>query len=306
MAAHVFRDDDLGFVTWVAENPDGYVLNIQRGLSAADARLHTATCGHLARAIEALESHQRHLTAAYIKLCSRSIGELDAWAAKQIGSEIRRCPSCQVPGQVTSEHRGPSDKGPAVSEPNASDLSYRITVSSNEVCMDAPRFLPLERLDQQQLHARTRLHDALAGLTAGPGQVLHASYSGFRPPNSDVENLVLYNADSAGANIARASSFGVRFELDSQSQDALCRYRYRLVAVTEPLVSWRLGPRMIRFAGVDLGSFRIEHRLAQTWMAIHNTCLDTDEPQPSLNEPSVCFLNCPCRRQLRWASSLNW
>jgi len=39
-----FRDDDGAYLGWVAAHADGYVINIQRSLNPADARLHHARC----------------------------------------------------------------------------------------------------------------------------------------------------------------------------------------------------------------------------------------------------------------------
>ena len=48
-----FRDDDHGYLQWAAANPHGYVINIQRTLNPADARVHRADCytinGHPSR-----------------------------------------------------------------------------------------------------------------------------------------------------------------------------------------------------------------------------------------------------------------
>lgn len=29
MAAHEYRDDDLGYLEWLKDNPRGYIINIQ-------------------------------------------------------------------------------------------------------------------------------------------------------------------------------------------------------------------------------------------------------------------------------------
>ena len=44
MTVEEFRHDDEGYLTWIGANPAGFVINIQRGLNASDARLHLATC----------------------------------------------------------------------------------------------------------------------------------------------------------------------------------------------------------------------------------------------------------------------
>ena len=39
-----FRDDDRGYLNWVAAHGHGYVSNIQRSLNPAGARMHHANC----------------------------------------------------------------------------------------------------------------------------------------------------------------------------------------------------------------------------------------------------------------------
>ncbi len=44
MSAREFRDDDAGYLAWLAAHPDGYVINIARSQSATEARVHHAGC----------------------------------------------------------------------------------------------------------------------------------------------------------------------------------------------------------------------------------------------------------------------
>jgi hypothetical protein len=274
MTVQRFQDDDRGYATWVAENAAGYVVNIQRSQNPSDARLHAASCGSLSRSISAWESGRARLTASWIKLCSRSEDELDKWSAEHVRAQIRRCPTCLEPTQTLA----PTSDTDRIDDVVQS--AYRVTVSSDEVSLEAPRYLPFERLDAQQSQARQRLRSALAGLTAGPQEVLHACFSGDKPMNSDVENLVLYNVDPGGACFVGASTGGVRFELDSRTPDRGpgCRYRYRVIPADEALTSWESGPCLARFAGANLAAFGPPHRLAQTWMAVHNAPAETYGP----------------------------
>jgi hypothetical protein len=90
MSVELFRDDDRGYVAWLAGNAGGYVLNIQRGLNPVDARLHHAAC----RTISGTPPRGRTWTGPYIKACSVSLTELDAWALSQAGAGIIRCGIC--------------------------------------------------------------------------------------------------------------------------------------------------------------------------------------------------------------------
>jgi hypothetical protein len=41
MSAREFRDDDVGYLAWLAAHPDGYVINIARSQNATEARVCT-------------------------------------------------------------------------------------------------------------------------------------------------------------------------------------------------------------------------------------------------------------------------
>jgi hypothetical protein len=80
VSVELFRDDD-----------QGYVLNIQRTLNPSDARVHHADC----RTITGTPPRGRTWTGPYVKACSLSLPELDAWALAQAGSAITRCGTCR-------------------------------------------------------------------------------------------------------------------------------------------------------------------------------------------------------------------
>jgi hypothetical protein len=88
-----FRDDDGGYLGWVAAHAHGFVINIQRSLNPADARLHHAHC----YTINGEPPRGRTWTGPYVKICSSSMDELDRWALEQNGSGIRRCGVCEPP-----------------------------------------------------------------------------------------------------------------------------------------------------------------------------------------------------------------
>jgi hypothetical protein len=91
MSVGFFRDDDRSYTAWLAENTHGYVLNIQRSMNSADARVHEAAC----RTITGTPTRGRTWTGLYVKACSPSLTELDAWALSHADSAIVRCGICQ-------------------------------------------------------------------------------------------------------------------------------------------------------------------------------------------------------------------
>lgn len=67
--------DDAAYLAWLAAYPDGYVIN-----AAPSGRgyvlLHCATCSHI-------RTRAPFIGPAYIKVCSDSAAELDAWALRR-------------------------------------------------------------------------------------------------------------------------------------------------------------------------------------------------------------------------------
>ncbi|OBJ10904.1 hypothetical protein A5625_10585 [Mycobacterium sp. 1465703.0] len=53
-----FRDDDAGYLAWLAAHRDGYVINIARNHNATQARVHRASC----RTIRGQNPHGRPWT----------------------------------------------------------------------------------------------------------------------------------------------------------------------------------------------------------------------------------------------------
>lgn len=80
-----FVDDEKGYLKWIADHPDGYVLNIQRGLNPSDARLHRANCWTISSPTGG------PWTGSYIKICSTMLGALEDWAREQVGQDIAGC-----------------------------------------------------------------------------------------------------------------------------------------------------------------------------------------------------------------------
>jgi hypothetical protein len=85
----VFKDDNAGYLAWLAANPQGFVVNSDREPKASYLVLHRATC-------EAISSPQdRNWSGPYIKTCSTDLPELENWA-KTLGGQLSHgCPSCK-------------------------------------------------------------------------------------------------------------------------------------------------------------------------------------------------------------------
>jgi hypothetical protein len=91
VSVELSHDDDQGYAVWLAANARGYVLNIQRAMNPSDARAHHADC----RTITGTPPRGNTWTGPYVKACSPSLPELDAWALTHTRSAITRCGTCQ-------------------------------------------------------------------------------------------------------------------------------------------------------------------------------------------------------------------
>jgi hypothetical protein len=87
-----FQDDDAGYLAWVHQHPDGFVVNSDRHSSPRYLVLHRADCTFITR-----PSQEGHWTVAYIKVCGRDVAELERWAKAVIGGRLQPCSWC-APG----------------------------------------------------------------------------------------------------------------------------------------------------------------------------------------------------------------
>jgi hypothetical protein len=78
IGAITFKGDDKIYLTWLQDNPDGYVINTPRGLSPSYMVLHRATC----RTIRPDERHYApgaFTERQYVKVCSADLTALQHW-----------------------------------------------------------------------------------------------------------------------------------------------------------------------------------------------------------------------------------
>lgn len=86
----VFKDDDEGFRRWMVEHPAGFYLNANRSPASDDVLLHKVGCPHVGDA----EPGEVAWTEQYIKVCSSTKLELEAWSRTVSGQEARHCQTC--------------------------------------------------------------------------------------------------------------------------------------------------------------------------------------------------------------------
>jgi hypothetical protein len=286
-----FRDDDAGYLAWVALHPDGFVLNIQRALASSDARSHRASC----RTISGQNPRGGPWTGPYIKVCADELPQLERWTQDRVRGSVARCRVC-LPSD------GRNDRPPAASSggsgfrvscghaapPPAVGRSVVRGPSADRAVVEAwsDDYIRFERRPPWQGALRTEIREGLACLSANPTESLSAVFFGTKPARADVENLVLYNVDGSGGSFASAARFGVRFELATRAPPPpdlttyAYAYRYELAPSVKPLEHWRERRTLASWDWVDLGSLTVAKRVEQVWLALRRASLEhADAPR---------------------------
>lgn len=83
-----FVDDDRGYLNWLDQNPDGFVINTGRTSTAAYLILHRAGCG----TINGRPARGTTFTGDYAKVCGER-KELEAFG-HQLGGQAQPCGLC--------------------------------------------------------------------------------------------------------------------------------------------------------------------------------------------------------------------
>jgi hypothetical protein len=161
----------------------------------------------------------------------------------------------------------------------------------------ADRYIPFERLSDQQRAAREELRLRLHALAAREGEILHASYAGSKPSNADVENLLLYNIDMGGASFLPNAVHGVRFELASGARRTSpskryyeCSYQYRLISQDVEPSYWRRTRHVASFKDADLGTSATGRSLGRTWIGVRDAAATVDAAPLPPDHPFAVFL----------------
>jgi len=85
-----FHDED-GYRRWLRSMEAGYVLNCDPKPKPSYIKLHRASC----RTISGKPPRGSTWTTPYMKVCAKSVGELDDWAKANTGQLPDRCSVCQ-------------------------------------------------------------------------------------------------------------------------------------------------------------------------------------------------------------------
>ncbi len=279
-SAHEFRDDDAGYLTWLADHPDGYVINIGRGHSAAEAKVHHAGCW----TINGKNPRGGVWTGPYVKVCAEHLVDLEQWAADQVGQSLPPCGTCRpVHGGAKRTSTKPAEQATAAPVPPGRCEIHGPAAERSVVEAWTDDYIRFERLPAWQQQLRTEIRGRCRQLVPTASQVLHAAYFGSKLPNADIENVLLYNIDSfrvAGRN-------GIRFEHGAavppspDGGDYPFCYRYALAPRSGSFVDWRVGRTLATFDWADLGAFAGGKKLAQVWLALARGDATVFEPAAS-------------------------
>ena len=85
MTVSLFEDDDTGYLRWISEHPDGYVVNTRRRFDPDYLVFHRASCFSINRYPNMHEDPGGFTERAYWKLCSTSLSELEDHLRRTIG-----------------------------------------------------------------------------------------------------------------------------------------------------------------------------------------------------------------------------
>ncbi|GAA1297173.1 hypothetical protein Psi02_14030 [Planotetraspora silvatica] len=84
-----FIDDDAGYLKWLAEHPDEFVVNTARKPHPSYLVLHRATCTF----ITGSPTRGTRWTGDYVKYCG-GLSELQSWALTEVGGDLQPCGHC--------------------------------------------------------------------------------------------------------------------------------------------------------------------------------------------------------------------
>ena len=89
---HVFRNNDAGYLAWLAAHCDGFVVNCHAQPLATYLMLHRASCTWINP-----PRSKNWTTVGYIKVCASSVADLEAWAHGATGGALQPCKTCRPP-----------------------------------------------------------------------------------------------------------------------------------------------------------------------------------------------------------------
>jgi len=82
MTHKVFNKDEQGYLTWISQHPNGYVLTTTRGISLDYLSLHRSTCRMISKRMSNM-APGAFTERKYIKICADTTDDLKKWINQQ-------------------------------------------------------------------------------------------------------------------------------------------------------------------------------------------------------------------------------
>jgi hypothetical protein len=87
-----FKDDDAGYVAWIGEFPDGFVVNASRTPTPSYLRPHRVTCHTISKDTFRGKSWTE---GDCMKACAQDVAELERWVRECVKGELDACKKCK-------------------------------------------------------------------------------------------------------------------------------------------------------------------------------------------------------------------
>jgi hypothetical protein len=93
VVAQTFEKKEIAYREWIADHPDGFVLNTHTKLSPSYMVLHRATCRHVTQYFGAA-TDGGFTERKYRKVCSETVPPIKEWVRGQ-GGTLSTCSHCK-------------------------------------------------------------------------------------------------------------------------------------------------------------------------------------------------------------------
>jgi len=238
MTVEQFVDDDQKYLKWIANHPDGFVVNATRGVHTKSARLHASGC----RTISGTSPRGGPWTGPYMKVCSDTQSPLEHWYREKTGEAITRCKVCLPGGDAPPKVRKPA-------APAQASLDFELEADAQLRRVDVWTERRLQFNSKPETVAlKSAIGAAVSKLEARPGEILSAVFTSASVDLVDAENVLFYNVGTS--RFATSTREGLRFERDHGAPSRQRHHhRYELTARDSVSQHWRRDQTAIAFSG---------------------------------------------------------
>jgi hypothetical protein len=215
------------------------------------------------------------------KLYFETREQAETYLERHLGGTPAPCPDClgkPRPSTTLAHPTAPVEAPPAAVTVLDLARGYELT---------APSYVPYDHRTQEEETLRALLQERALTLQVAPGEVLHATFTGYLPRATDVENALFYNI--GGTGLAASSRHGLRFErLPAAGEITGVTYRYEIVPADGTFRHWRATRPLARISPIELGTGAA--RPEAIWWHAHDAAHDLATPLRA-DEPFALFLD---------------